>query len=475
MKKNFFYYFSSSALTGILSLLVIVPISTYYLDPEDFGIIAIIMVFSGITAISSTAYSWILSGNYYKVSSDEKGELTFNVLFLGSLLRAGWALLLGVTGAFFLPLLIKSYEPIFLIYFWIFLAAEWFNYLWQVTAYIIMLEKKGEVNAILEVIKIVSRIVVLTVCLAGLGLKTVSLALAYLGASLGGFLFSAFYIRKYLVLKIRMKWLKEIVRFNILTTPMRVFEIISNSIGKFLIERWTGLAQLGIYSHSLDYQKAFLLPHRAFQKTYAPEALEAISKNKKSEIRIAKEALRKWFGLLVLAGVFVSLFSREVVSVLTHGKFIAAAPLVSLWFILILIYTFGISYNQFLMAHKKNKFLFSSEIVAGVIFWAVIVVFIHLFGAIGATVSVLLYYLSFYLARKIYALKLGCDNFEGGCFFMALAVLLPLIYLANVFSLSLTAKVVISLPAVLLVIKYYGLVSLGALKAKWVNLLVKGG
>jgi O-antigen/teichoic acid export membrane protein len=473
VKKNFFYYLSPSVLTGIISLFIIVPVSTYYLEPKDFGIIGIITVFSTLVVpLSSTGIGWVLPGNYYKINAVEKGELIFNMLFLGMLLRAFWVVIFGVSGSLFLPKFIKSYEPVFLSYFWIFLLAEWFNYTWQLTAYTIMLQKKGKIHAFLDTIKIVSRVAVLIICLAVFGLKVISLAWAYLAAALSGFVFSVIYIRKYIVPHIKMRWIKEIAKLGFPTIPLNLFEIISNSIGRFFIERWIGLSRLGIYTHSLDYKKAFMLPHRAFLKSYAPGILEVFSKRALVDTTAAKNILKKWFGLLALVGVFISLFSREAINILTHGKFIDAAPLVSLWFIIILIYTLGISYNQFLLANKKNKFIFCSEIILGIISWGIIALFVKFYGIIGATVSVLLYFFILYLVRKIYAMRLGCENFERQYFNVALIMLLLLIYLVNVFLPSLLVKILILLLLVSFILKYYDLFSLKILKQRSVRYVV---
>jgi len=51
------------------------------------------------------------------------------------------------------------------------------------------------------------------------------------------------------------------------------------------------------------------------------------------------EILKKWFGLLGIGGLFFSLFSYEIVNVLTHGKFVGAAYLIPIWFLLLLSFS----------------------------------------------------------------------------------------------------------------------------------------
>lgn len=460
MKKNFFYYLSPSILTGAVSLFVSTSLATYYLEPKDFGIIGIITVFSKLIGpLSSTGCGWVLGGNYYRIDSTERKELIFNILFLAMLLRTFWVIVLGLSGHVFLPKLIKSYESIFLLFFWILLITEWFSVGDEVVSQVVVLQEKGKVHALLDATMLLSYVIPLFICLAVLNLKTISLALAYLASALGGFIFSMVYIRKYMVLHVKARWIKEIVKRGFLTIPLSVFEFISNSLGKFFIERWMGLSQLGIYNHSLDYKQMFMMPLRAFKRVFSPEVLAGFSQDDNIRVVKAKEALKNWFGILIVIGSGVILFSREIISVLTHGKFVSAAPLVSLWFILILIYSFGLPYEYFLLAHKKNKIVFFSDIIVGIISWGIIGLFIKLFGGLGAVLSILLYFFLLYSTRKFYATRLKCDNFGNYDFILALYILLSLVALRT-YTFSIGIKCIIFFPLSALISYHFRLFSL---------------
>lgn len=431
MYKSFFNYIYPSLIRACASLFITIPVSTYYLEPKDFGIIGIITVFSAlIVPLSAIGTGWVIGANYYKLKEQEQGELIFNTLLVEVLIRSLWIFIFAGAGIFLLPVLIKSYEKSFLLYFWIFLLAEWLNGVWEIVSYTIVLQKKSRTYAFLEITQILSGVLFLIVCLAVLHLKTISLVLANLGNSLAGFLFSLIYIRKYIVRKIRKKWINEALRLSLPLVPVNLMNIVSNSIDRFFIERWLGLSQLGIYTHSLSYKNMFMMSTRAFSKTSSPEMLEGMSCNDNAKLDCTRVFLKKWFGLLTIAGTAVALFSKEAVAFLTHGKFTAAAPLVSLWFMILLIYSFGIPYNQFLFIHKKIKFVFASELILGFISWLFIAIAIKFFGLKGAVISILLYFLFLYLIRKGYAMHLGCGNFEGIYFWVSVIFILAAYFLS---------------------------------------------
>jgi len=457
MIKNFIHYFYPTIIRGVINLFVVVPVSTYYLEPKDFGIVGIITVFSGlVVSFSSVGVGWVLGGNYYKISEEDRKELVFNTLLVGIGLRTIWVIFFGIGGFLFLSKFIKSYENIFILYFWLFLVAEWLNSIWEVVYYVIVLQKKGRIFAFLDITQALSNLFVLITCLVIFHLKTISLVLANLGSAIAGFLFSIFYIRKYIIMKIRIKWIKETVKLSLPVIPFNIFENISVSIDRFLIQRWISLSRLGIYTHSLSYKDMFMVPFKAFSRTYSPEVLESISNNDNFKIENAKSFLKKWFGLITIAGFGVVLFSKEVINILTHGKFVDAAPLVSLWFILILIYSFGVPYTQFFFAHKKMKFIIFSDMILGVFSWVLTALFVKFFGIMGATISVLLYYFTLHFVRKIYAMRLGCDNFEGMSFWICVSLLLGLIIL-NVSHCLTFVKVFIFLALSLIISLYFGL------------------
>ncbi|MFA5410235.1 MAG: oligosaccharide flippase family protein [Candidatus Omnitrophota bacterium] len=439
------------------SLFITVPVSTYYLGPKDFGIVGIITVFSAlIVPLSAIGTGWVIGANYYKLKQQEQGELIFNTLLVEVLIRSLWIFIFAGAGIFLLPVLIKSYEKSFLLYFWIFLLAEWLNGVWEIVSYTIVLQKKSRTYAFLEITQILSGVIFLIVCLVVLHLKTISLVLANLGNSLAGFLFSLIYIRKYIVRKIRKKWINEALRLSLPLVPVNLMNIVSNSIDRFFIERWLGLSQLGIYTHSLSYKNMFMMSTRAFSKTSSPEMLEGMSCNDNSKLDYTRAFLKKWFGFLTIAGTAVALFSKEAVAFLTHGKFTAAAPLVSLWFMILLIYSFGIPYNQFLFIHKKIKFVLASEVILGFVSWLFIALAIKFFGLKGAVVSVLLYFLFLYLIRKGYAMHLGCVDFEGIYFWASLALIYVLIIL-NISSLAFYIRILIYFLLSITVLLVFGL------------------
>jgi len=256
-----------------------------------------------------------------------------------------------------------------------------------------------------------------------------------------------------------MKWIKEIIKRGLPNIPVNILEIIPNSLGRLFIERWSGLATLGIYSHSLYYRRTFLMVFKAFSNSYSPEIVEAASCGDKQKMLKMRKIINDWTGFLGIIGTGVCLFSLEVIGFLTHGKFIQAAPIVSLWFVLIMVYFFGVPYLQYLLAKKKNRIVFLSEVIPGLLFCGLTVLFVKFFGMIGAAVSIILYFFSTRLVRRIYAVKLGCIVFERKSFWVLLAVLIGLVAF-RIYLLPFSLKCAIFTGVAFIVFWYFDLKSI---------------
>lgn len=426
-----------------MGLFVIVPVSTYYLDPVDFGIIAIITVFSNfVLPFSTMAVGWVLGSSYYRLSESQRKEYIFNALLFGATLRVIFVSIFAVAGKYLLPVLIKSYESRFLVYYWIMLAGNLFACVWELVSYVIVLQKKGKYHALIEIIPFLFNLVTLVVLLAVFKLKTISLVIAVFVQAFTSCILATVYLRKLVTFKFSFYWLKQIAKLNIPSIPLNIFDFVSSYVERYFIEFWYSLSTLGIYSHSLLYRKMFMVPLKAFSRTYSPEVLESISTSNELMLSNAKIFLKRWFGVLSVFGIGVVLFSKEALTILTHGKFTQAAQLVSLWYILILVYSFGLPYTQFLFAHKKMKFVIISETTLGVFSWGMTWLFVKYCGINGAGLAIFLYIFALYIIRKHYSMSFGCPSFEDINFWIYLILVLGMVAF-GIIALPIISKLVI--------------------------------
>lgn len=442
MKKNFFYYLLPSVVIGILSTFIMVPVTTYYLEPKDFGIFAIVnAIVMPIGPLSSTGVTWVLAGNYYKIEEKERNTLLFNLLVLDFVLKFFWVMVFWFLSSWLLPVIIKDFENQYLLYFKIILISVLLTALWPTTSYFIILQQKGKLHAMFEIIPWLCGAIATIVSLSVFNLKTLALFLNPLFSGLVSFLIGLWYIKNYIKPAIVKRWMIEIFKVGMPSIPANLVEMLTNISDRFFIQKWLNLSELGIYSHSLSYKTVFTMGTKAFSRSFIPSLLKAFSTNASTD-KIERQ-LKNWYGLLGIAAVFVTLFSYEIVNILTHGKFVGAAPLVPIWFFLVLSFTYGISGSQFLFVQKKNQFMMYSGIITGMIFIPITAFSIYKFGLFGAVISIVLSNFCIQVVRTIYAKKLGGKNL-GKRYFVLVTVLMFGVYLLNgLFNLSFFTKILI--------------------------------
>jgi len=440
-----------------LSILM-VPIATYYLNAKDFGIIAILNAITmPIGPLSSAGFSWVLSANYYKIDSEERKAMIFNTVFLDFILKFLWVLIFWILSSTMLPLVIKDYEPRYNFYFKLTLISVLLMTFWPSVSYLIVLQKKGLIHAIFEISQFIVGAITAIICFTMLKMTTMTLFVGPLVTGLFSMFICLWYMRRYVIPKLSKKWFIEVFKVGMPSIPANLFEVLANISDRYFIQRWTNLSQLGIYSHSLSYKNIFTMGTKAFSRTFSPCALETYSY--KIDSKDLERKLKTWYGLLGIAGVFVTLFSYDIVKILTHGKFITAAPLVPLWFLLVLSFTYGMPYTQFLFVHKKNVFMVKSGILIGVFFIGVSAFFIYKFNMMGAVMAMVLSNFAIQLTRRVYAKKLGCEVVNEKDFLLILSLLVIIYLICSFIRIDILGKIISFLSVSIFIFYYFRLVN----------------
>ena len=419
-----------------------VPITTYYLNPKDFGVFAILSaVTMPIGPLASTGVTWVLAGNYHTTNESQRKILFFNILLLDFVLKSFWIFVFWLSSPLLLPIIIKDFELRYGFYFKLSLISALLTAFWPSISYFIILQQKGRIHAIFEVSQWVGGALVTISCLTILKFSTITLFLGPLASGVISCVTSLWYVRNYINPKLSKKWLMEIFKIGIPSIPLNLFEMITNISDRYFIQRWDNLYQLGIYTHSLNYKSIFTMGSRAFIRTFSPYAIETFSKG--FDRKNLAQKIIKWYGLLGITGIFIVLFSYEIVNILTHGKFVSAAPLVPIWFLLILSFAYGTLYTQFLVVHKKNTFMVYSGLLINIFFIGITAIFIYKFGIMGGVISIVLSNFITQLSRRIYATKLSCEVIGEKEFLSIVSIILGVYIVHAFFNFDIIKKILI--------------------------------
>jgi O-antigen/teichoic acid export membrane protein len=455
MHRSFLLFLLPAVTTGLVGLFVMVPITTYYLEPRDFGVVAFLAaLLAPFGPLSSAGAPWVVGGNYFHINAEARRSLLFHVLLVDLVLKGVVLLALWLSAPLALPFLMPDFEARHIDFFRIMLAATLCSGFWPTISYLLVVQRRAGLHAVIEICQYLAGALTTVVCLATLGLTTVSLVLGNFAAALALFCFCAVYAARQVRPSLDRAWLREIAVRGTPSIPANLSEMVASVSDRYFLGRWSGLDQLGIYSHSLQYRTAFAAGSKAFGRTFGPAALEAYAAGK--SLPKLTGLLRPWYGVCAAGGVLVTLFSEDAVRLLTHDKFTAAAPLVPIWFGLVLSFALGTPYSQFLVATKRSRWVAWASMVSSGFAVALAAVGTWFLGAVGAALAVVGSNLALQLIFRRHALRFGCAPVGEAWFVAAVAATVAAYAVTYWLGAGLTARVLTAVLAVPALVAAFG-------------------
>lgn len=468
--KSFLWFLLPTLLQTMVGVGVMVPITTYYLDPADLGTVAILTALAMlVTPLASTGDNWVLSTHWHATSEAGRKELLFNLLLANLGMKSVWVVIFWLLSPLLLPHLIRDYRPEYQQYFGLALVGLLAGTLWVTLSSLMVIERAPVSHAVNESLQWGAGAMTTLLGLSVAKIGVLALFLAPISAGLVSALHGLWYAARRLSPRPSLHWGKEIVRSGMPAIPFSLMDVIANSLDRFIIQRWLDLSTLGIYAHSQSYRGMFVTVTKAYSRTMTPTFLELFAGNPAQPRRQVEATVSLWYLCVTAGGILVTLFSPEVIHILTHGKFDQAAELVPIWFLLVFAHSMAIPYTQYLLTVRQSFLLSWSSMVMSLGTMVLVCVATWQFGVIGATSAAVFGALALHGMRFSLARRFGCPyGFEAGVLWGVGTVLFVYLVTYRV-GLPLPAKMILA-GAVLTVlwIKIAPLLSWQAMMHMWV-------
>lgn len=131
----------------------------------------------------------------------------------------------------------------------------------------------------------------------------------------------------------RLELMRKIARNTPATAAAAVTDQGRNWVESVVLLKWWGPAVVGLYSHARIYQAYAVQGMNVMAYALWPHALEACAQEDAEAIERVRRYWRRAYALLAALGSGAALFGRDVVDILTHGRFTEAsiwiAPLIA--------------------------------------------------------------------------------------------------------------------------------------------------
>ncbi len=460
----------SSKLIGFILL----PLYTSYLTVGEYGTLAIIEV-TGllITALfglklSTAMMRWCSAGE----KSNKIGSIVFTILIVTLALVLILNLILQPLSTQFSNLLFNTSE--YKDYFHILFLLVSFEILNILIYDLVRLKGKPGFYVLISISKFTTILLlnIFFVKYQGLGVKGIILS------QLLGNILMTLLTFKFLIKNIKPEFIREeIIPMAKYGFPL-VFSALSMLLvtmgDRYLLKYLKDLSDVGIYT--LGYKIATvinLLIIQSFQTGFLPIAYKKYEQA--NSARFFSKTLTYYTFILILTGLAISLFSKEIIELLARDKdYLLAYTIVP--FITLSFVFKGIQYVFSLSLHfvKKTKFNAYIVILTAIFNIGLNFLLIPKFGIYGAAVSSVMSWLFMVSFFRIYARKFYDPGYETGKIILLVMLglilyLVSLLFTGFPFVLVIILKLLLifSFPFILYILKFYEAIEIEQIKGIW--------
>lgn len=391
--------------------IITVPVMTAYLNPGDYGLIAI------NTAIATAALQFSNFGltNYSeRVTFKFFGSETFRPVF-GLTVFAG--IFIGLTGSIILSVFPSLWEGFFLRNVkppvkWFYLLPVWFAFFQSVSTYYFFYLidiKNGRLYFIVNFIKTMAANLIPVAGLVFLKFTVVQVIIVYL------FIETAFAVYSVARLKgiaaINLKYIRFLKLGFSFGWPYFLFGFAGwtvQQVDKLFLGFYKGASVLGIYAISLSFCGIYSMFSQTISYSFSPIIMAHLDRNKsrESEKRM-EDALNIYILGLQFCAALIAIFSQEAISLLTNKMFHNAYSVVPLLLIGMVIKDMDTAFNSYHLMNRNKTFFYNAlSFVQATVILFLNYLLTPLYGAYGAAAALFASNLVIYVINRGYVSKI---------------------------------------------------------------------
>lgn len=324
--KDFFIY-GFAAMFGKIAAVFLMPVYTSILSQEDYGAMAVLSSLSGIVGLFSNLN--IHSGiarDYYEKDVDRKSLIStgfWSILTLSSIVMccmfAGRDFIRGE-----MLNLDENFDTAMIFVLLSVPAASIMSYFSILTRY----KKKPVLFSLGIIMQLMVQIGISIYTIVVLKIGVSGFFFAMFVSELLAIVYFAFLNKEYIGFGCNRRILKKALLFSLPTLPAIMAGWFDSSFGQILIGRYVSLEDVGVYSIALQIASGFTLISMALNNVWTPFLYENYMKPEFVK-QVDKIFILFVVGLSCIS-LTLSLFSREVILLLSNEAYLDAALYVTL-------------------------------------------------------------------------------------------------------------------------------------------------
>ncbi|MEF3280004.1 MAG: oligosaccharide flippase family protein [Elusimicrobiota bacterium] len=392
-----------STVFGRLLNILLIPLYTYYLSPDAYGIVA--TVFSFI-AFLNVIYGLGLNQGYMRFFKEEKSiSLTISIVFFSSFILSFLLILFSKPISWLFQIGVENYKLI--IYSAVIL---YFDSLAIIPLTDLRMKHRAYVFVFIKVFTIIFNIILNFLFLKYLKMDIDGIFVANMISSFSQMIFIFRYFN-YVSFIIDKPLLKEIFSYSLPYIPTSLSSVIIQLIDRPIMMMLLSSYMVGIYQANFRLSIFINLIISMFDFAWRPFVIERIEKENAKQI--FKKVLEYFVAIVLFIWLFLSLFLEDMVKINIFGVYFINpnywSGLGIVPFIMLAYFLNGLYINFMIgtMIKKKTKYIMIANIIAAILSISFNFILIPQFKIYGAAYSVLISYLflaifMYFVNRKIY-------------------------------------------------------------------------
>lgn len=383
--RNFSFFLAPSVATMAVSLFM-VPITTYVLGPEAFGVYGLMMALTGVGwSVSLIGSSAVCNVHFPRLDTEGRRCLITTLLVVAIAMAilfcllcvAMWPLLSGrVDGYSAVPL------PAFVLTLLTIVAGV----PWMVAQDVITLDGRARGFAAITMAQTIAAAAVTIVALYVLRLGLLSLFVSALAASTVTMLGAIRLLWPYLKWHFDREWFREVMRVGPASASSSTLDAAQAVFERSYIGSVMGVGMLGLYVHALNYRIMIAQVLKAAARPIWPVSLQEARAGDGlfRQTRVVWDAM---YILVAAAGVTFAVFGRDTIGWLTHGRFADAHVTVTFFMIFLLLQNAGKAQTALVYHERAVRHYYWIQSAANVAWVIALIVLVRLFGIVGAVLA----------------------------------------------------------------------------------------
>tara|TARA_B100002019_G_C21258743_1_gene595436 strand:+ start:886 stop:2316 length:1431 start_codon:yes stop_codon:yes gene_type:complete len=451
MIKNSKIYFISNITSAIIAIFTL-PIFTRFLSPEDFGILALFLIFGSITSQIISLSLGEATRKFYFDDIDFK-ILNFSNLTVILIIFVLFGILIFIFSEYISIYLFNDRLSSKLIFISYLSGCLIFLFSYQNILFVISERPKQYllVNLFFNILNPLVAILILINSNLTYESRIISIILISIISTIIGFFLNL----KFYKIQLSKNYIKKSIIFSGPLTPNKVVSQLNETADKYISNYFLGLSALGILSISIriaDISKLFI---NSFLQAWTPYFL----KNAKNTLINKKKILSGFY--IIISVIFIStyslaLFSEEIIKFLTVEEYyftIKYVPIICFSIFIIHIFT-SLSFNQIISTEQTGSLLKVSFLafLINIFLNILLIPKFQIYGAIIATMisGFISGIYSFYLGQRFFPISI---NYSSLIKIILLYVIfnIPIFILVNI-QINLFAKILLKIIIVLFLI-----------------------